>query len=130
MRRALLMIAAFAVVVAAALAAGVVGGDDAPPGESSGPRGGKQDFSTRFADYKPAPEPNGDLRKVDWPDYVTDAEPEVKRLYEFQITHGDLMRYMPCFCGCGNDGHRSNRDCYVKTVKPDGSVILDSMAPT
>jgi hypothetical protein len=41
------------------------------------------------------------------------------------------MRYMPCFCGCGqNAGHRNNRDCYVKAVNADGSVIVDSMAPT
>jgi Protein of unknown function with PCYCGC motif len=89
------------------------------------------DFSARFAGFKPAPEPNGKLAKVVWPDFVTRAGPEVKRLYEFQITHGELMRYMPCFCGCGQFAHhRSNRDCYVKQVNPDGSVVLDSMAPT
>jgi hypothetical protein len=38
---------------------------------------------------------------------------------------------MPCYCGCGkNAGHRSNRDCYIKSVRADGSVIFDSMAPT
>lgn len=90
-----------------------------------------QGFAARFAQYEAAPEPNGDLTKVVWPDYVTQAAPDVKRLYEFQITHGELMRYMPCFCGCGqNAGHRSNRDCYVREVKADGSVVFDSMAPT
>lgn len=89
------------------------------------------DFSDRFAEYEPASEANGDPTKVDWPDFVVQAGPEVQRLYEFQIENGDLMRYMPCFCGCGNHaGHRSNRDCYVKQVNPDGSVVLDSMAPT
>lgn len=89
------------------------------------------DFSARFAGYEAAPEPNGDVSKVVWPDYVLEAGPEVKRLYEFQITHGELMRYMPCFCGCGkNAGHRSNRDCYISRVDPDGSVVFDSMAPT
>jgi hypothetical protein len=89
------------------------------------------DFSDRFAGYEPAPEPNGKLAKVVWPDFVTRAGPEVKHLYEFQITHGELMRYMPCFCGCGqNAGHCSNRDCYVREVNPDGSVVLDPMAPT
>ena len=92
---------------------------------------GRQDFAARFAQYKAAPEPNGDLAKVVWPSYVTDARPEVKRLYEFQITHGEVMRYMPCFCGCGDfAGHRSNRDCYVRRVNPDGSVVFDDMAPT
>jgi hypothetical protein len=88
-------------------------------------------FAARFAQYEAAPEPNGDLAKVVWPEYVTEAGPEVKRLYEFQITHGELMRYMPCFCGCGRTaGHRSNRDCYVRQVKAGGSVVFDSMAPT
>lgn len=88
------------------------------------------DFSDRFAMYEPAPEPDGDLSKVVWPEFVTRAGPEVKALYEFNIENGDLMRYMPCFCGCGDDGHRNNRDCYVRQVNPDGSVVLDSMAPT
>jgi hypothetical protein len=38
---------------------------------------------------------------------------------------------MPCFCGCGqNAGHRRNRDCYVRQIRKDGSVVFDSMAPT
>lgn len=89
------------------------------------------DFSQRFAQYQPADEPNGDLAKVVWPDYVTEAGGDVKELYEFQVTHGELMRYMPCFCGCGRDnGHRSNRDCFIKAVNPDGTVEFDTMAPS
>jgi hypothetical protein len=100
-------------------------------GERSTTNGGPSGFEARFAQYKPAPEPNGELDKVVWPDYVLQAPPEVKELYEFQVTHGELMRYMPCFCGCGqNNGHRSNRDCYVRRVRADGSVEFDSMAPT
>jgi hypothetical protein len=89
------------------------------------------DFSARFAGFEVADEPNGDLSKVVWPAFVTKAGPEVKQLYEFQVTHGELMRWMPCFCGCGQSaGHRSNRDCYVQAVNPDGSVVFDAMAPT
>ena len=104
--------------------------DSAPP-ETGGADVPVDDFSARFREFQAAEEPNGDLSKVEWPSFVTDADPEVQSLYEFQITHGELMRYMPCFCGCGqNAGHRSNRDCYVKSVYSDGSVVLDSMAPT
>lgn len=60
-----------------------------------------EDFSARFARLQVADEPNGDLSKVVWPEFVTDAAPEVQRLYEFQITNGEVTRYMPCFCGCG-----------------------------
>ena len=89
------------------------------------------DFSALFAQFEPADEPNGDLAKVIWPQWLLELDPEVKQLYEFQILNGPLMRYMPCFCGCQfEDGHQNNRDCYVDTVRPDGSVVLDTMAPT
>lgn len=95
------------------------------------PNGATGNLSARFARYTAADEPNGDLSKVVWPAFVDEAGPDVKRLYEFQVTHGPLMRYMPCFCGCGqNAGHRNNRDCYVKRVNSDGSVVFNSMAPT
>jgi hypothetical protein len=98
---------------------------------STSSAGTGEDFSGRFTRFEAAAEPNGDLAKVVWPEFVTEAGPEVKGLYEFQITHGELMRYMPCFCGCGqNAGHKSNRDCYVQRVNADGTVVLDSMAPT
>ena len=99
-------------------------------GKEATTEAGPNGFASRFAKYKPAPEPNGDLAKVVWPDYVLNAPPEVQQLYEFQVTHGELMRYMPCFCGCGQfAGHKNNRDCYVQRVNADGSVVFDSMAP-
>jgi hypothetical protein len=103
-----------------------------PPAEPS-------DLSVRFAAFSPADEPNGDLAKVTWPDWLDQFDPEVRRLYQFQVVHGDLMRWMPCYCGCHagypqgaapGDGHRNNRDRYVEAVNPDGSVVFDSMAPT
>lgn len=98
---------------------------------SSEPRVPEVGFSARFAGYEAAPEPDGDPSKVVWPAFVTDAGADVQRLYEFQVTNGELMRYMPCFCGCGGEaGHRSNRDCYIIRVNADGSVVFDSMAPT
>ena len=99
---------------------------------SGGRSGGKPaDLPRWFAKYSPADEPDADPSKVRWPDFVVEAGGDVRELYEFQLTHGDLMRYMPCFCGCGqNAGHRNNRDCYIKQVNADGSVVFDSMAPT
>jgi Protein of unknown function with PCYCGC motif len=105
-------------------------------GATSGPTSGSDasveevDYAARFAGFAPADEPDGDLSKVIWPDFVTEAGPEVRRLYEFQVVNGELMRWMPCFCGCGQDGHRNNRDCYVRAVNADGSVVFDAMAPT
>ena len=131
--RALLAIATSLVAI---VAAGCSGDDrqTAPTTERVGTTTSATEpagFEELFAQYEPASEPNGDLSKVVWPDYVLNAPPEVKELYEFQVTHGDLMRWMPCFCGCGRTaGHRSNRDCYIRRVNADGSVLFDPMAPT
>ena len=119
-----LLIAAAVVTVGATLA-GVMAfrGDD--------PEGGPPDYSARFEGFEAAPEPNVDATTVDWPSFVLKAGPEVKGLYVFVLENGDLMRYMPCFCGCGGTaGHRSNRDCFVRRVNADGSVVFDEMAPT
>lgn len=116
-------------VTLTACRAGDVGFRPAPTTGDGAPA--PADFAARFAGFEPAEEPNGDLAKVVWPEWMAQFEPEVKRLYAFQVENGDLMRYMPCFCGCQwEDGHRSNRDCYVERVNPDGSVVFDTMAPT
>ncbi len=65
-----------------------------------------------------------------WPKFVTDEGPEVQALYEFQLTQGEIMRYIPCFCGCGGGAsHRNNRDCYIASIDANGIVEFDSMAP-
>jgi len=34
--------------------------------------------------------------------------------YRYAVTHQEIVRWMPCYCGCGGMGHRSNLDCYLK----------------
>ena len=88
------------------------------------------DFEPMFSQFEPADEPNGDPSMVVWPEFVLGSAPEIQELYAFHVTSGELMRYMPCFCGCTGSGHRNNRDCYIREVHADGSITFDSMAPT
>jgi len=40
--------------------------------------------------------------------------PEVVRAaYLYAAHHPEVLRYMPCFCGCERGGHRGNDDCFV-----------------
>lgn len=39
---------------------------------------------------------------------------EVRALYAYAARRGDLLQYVPCFCGCERDGHHSNHACYIK----------------
>jgi hypothetical protein len=55
---------------------------------------------------------------------------ELAGLYRYAAEHGDELQYIPCFCGCGRVGHRSNRDCYIKSFNADGTLTFTSHAAT
>jgi hypothetical protein len=48
------------------------------------------------------------------PDIVR-ASADVRQAYRFAIANQVTLRYIPCFCGCGTDGHTSNASCYLRT---------------
>jgi hypothetical protein len=66
--------------------------------------------------------------KNEWPDRFLKAAPDVQEAYRFALANKDTLQYMPCYCGCVNDGHTSNYDCYVKEARPDGSFLLEPMS--
>jgi hypothetical protein len=45
-----------------------------------------------------------------------------RALYAFAGRRPDVLKYMPCYCGCKMQGHQSNHDCYVKRRTRDGHV--------
>jgi hypothetical protein len=40
----------------------------------------------------------------------------------FAADHPEVSSYIPCYCGCGNQGHRDNADCFVKSRDAQGRV--------
>ena len=56
--------------------------------------------------------------------------PGVRRLYQYAVEHGNELQSIPCFCGCARVGHKSNRDCYVKSFNRDGTLTFTSHAAT
>jgi hypothetical protein len=57
------------------------------------------------------------------------AESATGALYRFATTRGEVLRHMPCTCGCARIGHTSNRSCYIK-AESDTSVTYTSHAAT
>jgi hypothetical protein len=39
--------------------------------------------------------------------------PVIRTAYEFAARHPEVMKYVPCFCGCERSGHKDNHDCFV-----------------
>lgn len=42
----------------------------------------------------------------------------VRDAYAFALYNPQFVEWMPCYCGCGAIGHRSNLDCYLKKTAP------------
>jgi Protein of unknown function with PCYCGC motif len=63
-----------------------------------------------------------------WPEQFMRAAPDIQADYRFAVANPDVLRYIPCYCGCVNQGHTSNHDCYVQETRSDGTVVLDPMS--
>jgi hypothetical protein len=81
--------------------------------------------SFQQATRKPPP-PQADLPPLHLPAIdprLLPRPPEVIRtVYRFAAEHPEVLRYVPCFCGCNEMGHRSSEDCFVKTRSKNGTV--------
>ena len=71
--------------------------------------------------YKLAPESilPADIRK---------APEEVREAYRFAIANRDTLRYIPCYCGCREQGHTSNASCYIKDNSTPSKLDFDRMS--
>lgn len=71
--------------------------------------------------YKLAPE-NG------LPVDIARAPDEVREAYRFAIANRETLRYIPCYCGCGSEGHTSNASCYIKDTSTHDKLVFDRMS--
>ena len=70
------------------------------------------------------------LPKGQLPDFAGQNLPDIRRLYAYAVEHGEELQYITCFCGCARMGHKSNRDCYIKSFNSDGTLTFTSHAAT
>lgn len=58
------------------------------------------------------------------PSFLDQAAPKIKLAYQAAAQNEDLLRYIPCYCGCGiSEGHKNNLDCFIKGKTADGKII-------
>jgi hypothetical protein len=62
------------------------------------------------------------------PPDVAKAPAEVREAYRFAISNRDTLGYIPCYCGCGSEGHTSNASCYVKDSSTREKLEFDRMS--
>lgn len=59
---------------------------------------------------------------------VQAAPVAVQEAYQFASINPDIMKNIPCYCGCGDIGHASNYDCYVSEVNAQDKIKFDNHA--
>lgn len=104
---------------------------------------GKKDNAARskqatvMNDMTPSPEPSSIDTTWDasWPPLPISEQPArplevVSAAYAYAVRRGDVLQYMPCYCGCERQGHRSNRDCFLKRKTAAGIPSWDPMGYT
>jgi hypothetical protein len=65
---------------------------------------------------------------TDMPSEVQQAPVTVQQAYQFAVANPEILKQIPCYCGCGAMGHSSNYSCYVVGAGSDGEVIYDNHA--
>jgi hypothetical protein len=69
---------------------------------------------------------DGPLPPLPAPPFVPPRPPAVvKATYEFAARRPDVLRYIPCFCGCERSGHAGNDDCFVSSREASGAPVWD-----
>jgi hypothetical protein len=104
-------IAIAALTLGTALSAGCSGPTPAPPAAARAPDTARQPRGyegplpplpqVQFASARPAP--------------------MTRAAYEFAARHPDVLKHVPCFCGCERNGHGNNEDCFVAKRSKDGA---------
>ena len=72
---------------------------------------------------------SADVRTAAWagrPDF-TGTSARTEEAYHYAFDHPQVVQWMPCYCGCGAMGHRSNLDCYFEP-RSDGSITFEEHA--
>ena len=65
---------------------------------------------------------------AEMPAEVQSAPQVVQQAYQFAAANPEIMKQIPCYCGCGSIGHSSNYSCYIADEKTDGTLKFDNHA--
>jgi hypothetical protein len=60
-----------------------------------------------------------------WPIQYRNAPQQVRDAYGWAAMHENILRFIPCYCGCGANGHKNNYDCFVSSRAENGWITMD-----
>lgn len=60
-----------------------------------------------------------------FPLQVKNAPVVVQKAYQFVLANPEILKQIPCYCGCGAMGHTSNYSCYISDAKETDQIQFD-----
>ena len=75
--------------------------------------------------------PTADEVKATWearPAYVKTLPDDWQQAYAYALARPDVLQWLPCYCGCGGMGHRSNLDCFFQRREVKGTFAYEEHA--
>ena len=64
------------------------------------------------------------------PAFAQQSSVEGQEAYRYAAAHGEVLQYIPCFCGYTKLGYRHNGDCSIAQRLPDGRLRFTSHGAT
>jgi Protein of unknown function with PCYCGC motif len=62
------------------------------------------------------------------PAEIQRAPQRIREAYRFAVGNRGYLQYIPCYCGCGADGHTSNASCYFTDSSTPENPVFDRMS--
>jgi hypothetical protein len=81
------------------------------------------------AKKQPTPAPSAAARKLTFPPIPSPGfapgrpVDQARAVYQFAAEHPEILKYVPCYCGCESTGHPHNESCFVKRRDAQGNVL-------
>jgi len=74
--------------------------------------------------------PNGDLQETtasltEIPSFLKTTTASIKTAYDVASQNLDILQQIPCYCGCKEDGHKNNAQCFINRTESDGRIVWD-----
>jgi hypothetical protein len=112
----LLGFAGLALATTVALASQATGARPAPPAKAASTQAPKSSGGPMRQRVSAPPLPNVGFAPVRPMDVV-------RATYDFAAQHPEILKYVPCYCGCGSQGHKANESCFVARRDAQGNVL-------
>jgi predicted nucleic acid-binding Zn ribbon protein len=68
-----------------------------------------------------------EIHGMPMPGWLATADPGIVAQYIYAADHEADLQYIPCYCGCGAQGHTSNYECYFRKDQ-NGALAFESHA--